>query len=253
MKSNAIVIIPTYKERENIRAMIDTVFNLPKDFDILIVDDNSPDGTPQIVEQMQREYNDENTTRLHLLKRHGKLGLGTAYITGFKYAIEHGYEFILEMDCDFSHDPKDLISLYLTCSERGGDVAIGSRYATGVNVVNWPIGRVLLSYFASSYVRLITGMPIRDTTAGFVCYRKKVLETIQLDRVKFVGYAFQIEMKFLAWKFGFTLEEVPIIFTERTRGESKMSAGIFKEAFFGVLQMTIQSWFKKFLPFGQST
>jgi dolichol-phosphate mannosyltransferase len=253
VKSNAIVIIPTYKERENIRAMIDTVFNLPKDFDILIVDDNSPDGTPQIVEQMQREYNDENTTRLHLLKRHGKLGLGTAYITGFKYAIEHGYEFILEMDCDFSHDPKDLISLYLTCSERGGDVAIGSRYATGVNVVNWPIGRVLLSYFASSYVRLITGMPIRDTTAGFVCYRKKVLETIQLDRVKFVGYAFQIEMKFLAWKFGFTLEEVPIIFTERTRGESKMSAGIFKEAFFGVLQMTIQSWFKKFLPFGQST
>jgi dolichol-phosphate mannosyltransferase len=156
VKSNAIVIIPTYKERENIRAMIDTVFNLPKDFDILIVDDNSPDGTPQIVEQMQREYNDENTTRLHLLKRHGKLGLGTAYITGFKYAIEHGYEFILEMDCDFSHDPKDLISLYLTCSERGGDVAIGSRYATGVNVVNWPIGRVLLSYFASSYVRLIT-------------------------------------------------------------------------------------------------
>lgn len=253
MNSNAIVIIPTYKERENIRAMIDTVFNLPKDFHILIVDDNSPDGTPQIVEQMQREYNDENNTRLHLLKRHGKLGLGTAYITGFKYAIENGYDFILEMDCDFSHDPKDLISLYLTCSERGGDVAIGSRYATGVNVVNWPIGRVLLSYFASSYVRLITGMPIRDTTAGFVCYRKKVLETIQLDRVKFVGYAFQIEMKFLAWKFGFTLEEVPIIFTERTRGESKMSAGIFKEAFFGVLQMTIQSWFKKFLPFGQST
>jgi dolichol-phosphate mannosyltransferase len=253
VKSNAIVIIPTYKERENIRAMIDTVFNLPKDFHILIVDDNSPDGTPQIVEQMQREYNDESNTRLHLLKRQGKLGLGTAYITGFKYAIEKGYDFILEMDCDFSHDPKDLISLYLTCSERGGDVAIGSRYATGVNVVNWPIGRVLLSYFASSYVRLITGMPIRDTTAGFVCYRKKVLETIQLDRVKFVGYAFQIEMKFLAWKFGFTLEEVPIIFTERTRGESKMSAGIFKEAFFGVLQMTIQSWFKKFLPFGQST
>lgn len=251
--SNAIVIIPTYKERENIRAMIDAVFNLPKDFHILIVDDNSPDGTPQIVEQMQREYNTEKEIKLHLLKRQGKLGLGTAYITGFKYAIEKGYNFILEMDADFSHDPKDLISLYLTCSERGGDVAIGSRYATGVNVVNWPIGRVLLSYFASSYVRLITGMPIRDTTAGFVCYRKKVLETIQLDRVKFVGYAFQIEMKFLAWKFGFSLQEVPIIFTERTRGESKMSAGIFKEAFFGVLQMTIQSWFKKYIPFGQST
>lgn len=251
--SNAIVIIPTYKERENIRAMIDAVFNLPKDFHILIVDDNSPDGTPQIVEQMQREYNTEKEIKLHLLKRQGKLGLGTAYITGFKYAIEKGYDFILEMDADFSHDPKDLISLYLTCSERGGDVAIGSRYATGVNVVNWPIGRVLLSYFASSYVRLITGMPIRDTTAGFVCYRTKVLETIQLDRVKFVGYAFQIEMKFLAWKFGFSLQEVPIIFTERTRGESKMSAGIFKEAFFGVLQMTIQSWFKKYIPFGQST
>ena len=248
--NNAIVIIPTYKERENIRAIIDVVFGLPKDFHILIVDDNSPDGTPQIVEQMQKYYN-ETETKLHLVKRNGKLGLGTAYITGFKYAIEKGYDFILEMDADFSHDPKDLISLYLSCSEGGSDVAIGSRYATGVNVVNWPIGRVLLSYFASSYVRLITSMPIRDTTAGFVCYKKKVLETIPLDDVKFVGYAFQIEMKFLAWKFGFNLIEVPIIFTERTRGESKMSAGIFKEAFFGVLQMTIQSWFKKYIPFGQ--
>ncbi len=251
--TNAIVIIPTYKERDNIRAIIDTVFGLPKDFHILIVDDNSPDGTPEIVEQMQKNYNDENETKLHLVKRIGKLGLGTAYITGFKYAIEKGYDFILEMDADFSHDPKDLISLYLACAERGSDVAIGSRYATGVNVVNWPIGRVLLSYFASSYVRLVTSMPIRDTTAGFVCYRKKVLETIPLDQVKFVGYAFQIEMKFLAWKFGFILNEVPIIFTERTRGESKMSAGIFKEAFFGVLQMTIQSWFKKYIPFGQSS
>jgi dolichol-phosphate mannosyltransferase len=251
--NNAIVIIPTYKERENIRAIIDTVFGLPKDFHILIVDDNSPDGTPEIVQQMQKDYNDEQETRLHLVKRNGKLGLGTAYITGFKYAIEKGYDFILEMDADFSHDPKDLINLYLSCAEGGSDVAIGSRYATGVNVVNWPIGRVLLSYFASSYVRLITSMPIRDTTAGFVCYRKKVLETIPLDQVKFVGYAFQIEMKFLAWKFGFTLNEVPIIFTERTRGESKMSAGIFKEAFFGVLQMTIQSWFKKYIPFGQSS
>ena len=251
--NNAIVIIPTYKERENIRAIIDTVFGLPKDFHILIVDDNSPDGTPEIVEQMQSGYNDDKETKLHLLKRNGKLGLGTAYITGFKYAIEKGYDFILEMDADFSHDPKDLVNLYLSCAEGGSDVAIGSRYATGVNVVNWPIGRVLLSYFASSYVRLITSMPIRDTTAGFVCYKRKVLETIPLDQVKFVGYAFQIEMKFLAWKFGFNLNEVPIIFTERTRGESKMSAGIFKEAFFGVLQMTIQSWFKKYIPFGQSS
>lgn len=247
--NNAIVIIPTFKERENIRAIIDAVFGLPKDFHILIVDDNSPDGTPEIVEQMQRDYN-ETETKLHLLRRTGKLGLGTAYIAGFKYAVEKGYDYVLEMDADFSHDPKDLTSLYLACAEYGSDFAIGSRYATGVNVVNWPIGRVLLSYFASSYVRLITGMPIRDTTAGFVCYRKKVLETIPLDKIKFVGYAFQIEMKFLAWKFGFNLTEVPIIFTERTRGESKMSAGIFKEAFFGVLQMTIQSWFRKYLPLG---
>jgi dolichol-phosphate mannosyltransferase len=251
--SNAIVIIPTYKERDNIRAIIDTVFGLPKDFDILIVDDSSPDGTPEIVERLQKEYNTETETKLHLVKRPGKLGLGTAYITGFKYAMEKDYEFVLEMDADFSHDPKDLVNLYLTCAERGNDVAIGSRYATGVNVVNWPIGRVLLSYFASSYVRLITSMPIRDTTAGFVCYRKKVLESIPLDNVKFVGYAFQIEMKFLAWKFGFILKEVPIIFTDRTLGESKMSAGIFKEAFFGVLQMTVQSWFKKYIPIGQSS
>jgi dolichol-phosphate mannosyltransferase len=246
--SNAIVIIPTYKERENIRAIIDTVFALPKDFHILVVDDNSPDGTSEIVEQLQINYNTPTETKLHLLKRTGKLGLGTAYITGFKFAIEKGYDFILEMDADFSHDPKDLVNLYLTCSEFGSDVSIGSRYATGVNVVNWPIGRVLLSYFASSYVRLITSIPIRDTTAGFVCYRKRVLETIPLDEIKFVGYAFQIEMKFLAWKFGFQLKEVPIIFTDRTKGESKMSPGIFKEAFFGVLQMTIQSWFKKYIP-----
>ncbi|MEO7988805.1 MAG: polyprenol monophosphomannose synthase [Chryseolinea sp.] len=248
--SNAIVIIPTYKERENIRSIIDTALALPKDFHILIVDDNSPDGTGEIVEELQQHYN-VTETKLHLLKRAGKLGLGTAYITGFKYALEKGYDFILEMDADFSHDPKDLVNLYLACSEHGSDVAIGSRYATGVNVVNWPMGRVLLSYFASSYVRLITSMPIRDTTAGFVCYKRKVLETISLDNVKFVGYAFQIEMKFLAWKFGFKLTEVPIIFTDRTRGESKMSAGIFKEAFFGVLQLTIQSWFKKYIPSGQ--
>jgi dolichol-phosphate mannosyltransferase len=246
---NAIVIIPTYNERENIRAIIDAVFALPKEFHLLIVDDNSPDGTGQIVEELQQNYN-VSEHRLHLYKRAGKLGLGTAYITGFKYALERGYEYILEMDADFSHDPKDLVNLYLSCAEQGNDVSIGSRYATGVNVVNWPMGRVLLSYFASTYVRLITSIPVKDTTAGFVCYRKKVLETISLDEIRFVGYAFQIEMKFLAWKFGFNLQEVPIIFTDRTRGESKMSAGIFKEAFFGVLQMTIQSWFKKYIPAG---
>jgi dolichol-phosphate mannosyltransferase len=245
--SNAIVIIPTYKERENIRAIIDAVFALPKEFDVLIVDDNSPDGTAQIVEELQKFYN-SNTKRLHLLKRSGKLGLGTAYITGFRYAITHGYEYVLEMDADFSHDPKDLMNLFIACKDGGADLSIGSRYATGVNVVNWPMGRVLLSYFASSYVRIVTSMPIRDTTAGFVCYRREVLETIPLDNIRFVGYAFQIEMKFLAWKYGFRLTEVPIIFTDRTRGESKMSAGIFKEAFFGVLQMTIQSWFKKYIP-----
>jgi dolichol-phosphate mannosyltransferase len=248
--TDAIVIIPTYKERDNIRSIIQAVFALPKEFHILIVDDNSPDGTPQIVEELQTVYNTPEETKLHLLKRPGKMGLGTAYITGFTFAIENGYEFILEMDADFSHDPKDLVNLYTTCAQHGSDVSIGSRYATGVNVVNWPIGRVLLSYFASSYVRLITSIPIHDTTAGFVCYRKKVLETIPLDQIKFVGYAFQIEMKFLAWKFGFKLTEVPIIFTDRTRGESKMSAGIFKEAFFGVLQMTVQSWFKKYIPAG---
>lgn len=246
--SNAIVIIPTYKERENIRAIIDTVFALPKDFHILIVDDSSPDGTPEIVEELQAAYNTSSETKLHMLKRPGKLGLGTAYITGFYYALEKGYDFILEMDADFSHDPKDLVSLYLSCAEHGNDVSIGSRYATGVNVVNWPMGRVLLSYFASSYVRIVTGIPIRDTTAGFVCYRKQVLSTIPLNNIRFVGYAFQIEMKFIAWKYGFKLAEVPIIFTDRTRGESKMSAGIFKEAFFGVLQMTIQSWFRKYIP-----
>lgn len=245
--SNAIVIIPTYKERENIRAIIEAVFGLPKDFHILIVDDNSPDGTWQIVEELQGVYN-RNETRLHLLKRPGKQGLGTAYLTGFRQAIRMGYDYILEMDADFSHDPKDLVNLYLACKDQQIDLSIGSRYATGVNVVNWPIGRVLLSYFASSYVRLITSMPIRDTTAGFVCYRREVLETIPLEHVKFVGYAFQIEMKFLAWKYGFRLGEVPIIFTDRTRGESKMSAGIFKEAFFGVLQMTVMSWFKKYIP-----
>lgn len=241
--SDSIVIIPTYNEKENIEAILLAVFSLPQSFDVLIVDDGSPDGTADIVKKLQQTY----PAKLHVLERPGKQGLGTAYIAGFRYALAKHYEYILEMDADFSHDPKDLVSLRKSC-EEGNHVAIGSRYATGVNVVNWPMGRVLLSYFASWYVRLITSMPIMDTTAGFVCYRRKVLETIALDQVRFVGYAFQIEMKFLAWKYGFLLKEVPIIFTERTRGQSKMSAGIFKEAFFGVLQMTIQSWFKKYIP-----
>lgn len=245
--TKTIVIIPTYNERENIQPIIDAVFSLPANFHILVVDDSSPDGTAEIVEDLQDLYNREQK-RLHLLKRQGKQGLGTAYIAGFQYAIQKNYEYILEMDADFSHDPKDLIRLYEACYKGGADLAIGSRYATGVNVVNWPIGRVLISYFASSYVRTITSMPIKDTTAGFVCYKRKVLETIPLDNIKFIGYAFQIEMKFLAWKYGFRLKEVPIIFTDRTRGVSKMSAGIFKEAFFGVLNMTITSWFKKYIP-----
>lgn len=245
--SDSIVIIPTYNEKENIEAIIEAVFSLSQPFHVLIVDDNSPDGTAPIVESLQQKYN-SGSNRLHLLKRAGKQGLGTAYLAGFAYALERDYELILEMDADFSHDPKDLINLRKKCIDEKSDVSIGSRYATGVNVVNWPMGRVLLSYFASWYVRIVTGMTIRDTTAGFVCYHKKVLQTIELDQIKFVGYAFQIEMKFLAWKHGFNLQEVPIIFTERTRGQSKMSAGIFKEAFFGVLQMTIQSWFKKYVP-----
>jgi dolichol-phosphate mannosyltransferase len=245
--SKALVIIPTYNEKENIALIIDSVFALPKDFDILIIDDGSPDGTAEIVKVLQLNYNTKRV-QLHLIQRVGKLGLGTAYIEGFRYALQQGFDFVLEMDADFSHDPKDLVALYLACSEGENDLSIGSRYATGVNVVNWPMSRVLLSYFASHYVRLITSMPIQDTTAGFVCYRRKVLETIPLDQVKFIGYAFQIEMKFLTWKYGFRLKEIPIIFTERVRGQSKLSAGIFKEAFFGVIQLTVQSWFKKYIP-----
>ncbi len=245
--NNAIVIIPTYNEQENITLILDAIMSLPKDFDILIVDDNSPDGTADIVKDLQKNYNTDTETRLHLMQRTGKLGLGTAYIDGFRYAMQHQYEFVLQMDADFSHNPKDLISLYLACAEFGSDLSIGSRYASGVNVVNWPMGRVLLSFFASKYVQLITGIPVHDTTAGFVCYRRKILETIPLDDIKFIGYAFQIEMKFLTWKYGFAINEVPIIFTDRTRGQSKMSVGIFKEAFLGVIQMTIQSWFKKYV------
>ncbi len=244
---NAVVIIPTYNECDNIVPLIDYIFSLPKDFHLIVVDDGSPDGTGELVKSMQRQYNNESEERLHLIERSGKLGLGTAYITGFKYALSRGYQYILEMDADFSHDPKDLVRLYLACAEEGADLSIGSRYATGVNVVNWPMGRVLISYFASRYVRLITGMPIKDTTAGFICYSSKVLTTIDLDKVKFVGYAFQIEMKYQSWKYGFKILEVPIVFTDRTKGDSKLSTGIFKEAFFGVLEMTVRSWFRKYI------
>jgi len=242
----SLVIIPTYNERENIELIIHAVMELPEQFDLLIVDDGSPDGTGNIVKELQRKYNNDLQTRLHLMERSGKLGLGTAYIEGFKFALRNHYGYVLQIDADFSHNPNDLSRLYASVSKGENDLAVGSRYVTGVNVVNWPMGRVLMSYFASRYVRMVTGMPIHDTTAGFVCYRKEVLETIPLDSVKFVGYAFQIEMKFKTWKYGFKIDEVPIIFTDRTRGVSKMSAGIFKEAFFGVLQMTIESWFRKF-------
>ena len=243
--SNALVIIPTYNEKENIQAIVNEVLSLPKDFHLLIVDDNSPDGTADIVKGLQAKYN-ALETRLHLLQRAGKLGLGTAYIEGFKFGLKKGYHYLLEMDADFSHNPNDLTRLYLACEEEGHDLAVGSRYSKGVNVVNWPMSRVLMSYFASKYVRFATGLPIHDTTAGFVCYRRTVLETIQLDNIKFIGYAFQIEMKFLTWKYGFKITEVPIIFTDRTLGQSKMSAGIFKEAVLGVLAMSIGSWFKSY-------
>lgn len=236
--SDSIIIIPTYNEKENLEKMIRKVFSLKKDFHLLIVDDNSPDGTAQIVKTLQKEF----PNNLHLEERKGKLGLGTAYIHGFKWALKNNYEYIFEMDCDFSHNPNDLIKLYNACSKEGADLAIGSRYITGVNVVNWPMGRVLMSYYASAYVRFITGMKIRDTTSGFKCYTKKVLEAINLDKIKFKGYAFQIEMKFTAYKLGFKIVEIPIIFTDRLEGTSKMSKGIFKEAILGVIHMKIKSW-----------
>ncbi|MCX2742176.1 polyprenol monophosphomannose synthase [Pontibacter anaerobius] len=239
---DALVIIPTYNERENIEAMVRKVMSLPHPFELLIIDDGSPDGTAAIVRQLQLEF----PGRLHLETRQGKLGLGTAYIHGFKYALRNGYKFIFEMDADFSHNPEDLLRLYDACAKEGYDMAIGSRYVQGVNVVNWPMNRVLMSWFASWYVRLVTGMPIHDTTAGFKCYRRKVLETIQLDEIRFVGYAFQIEMKFLAYKYGFKIKEVPIIFTDRTKGVSKMSSGIFKEAVLGVIKMKLNSYFRHF-------
>ncbi|MBE6309928.1 MAG: polyprenol monophosphomannose synthase [Bacteroidales bacterium] len=241
MKSDSIVLIPTYNEKENISKIIDAVLGLEQQFDILVIDDNSPDGTAAIVEDIiTRE------PRVHILKRPGKQGLGTAYIAGFKWAIEQKYDYIIEMDADFSHNPNDLIPLRKACAEEGADMSIGSRYITGVNVVNWPMGRVLMSYYASMYVRIITGMSVRDTTAGFVCYRRIVLETIDLDKIQFKGYAFQIEMKFTAFKFGFKIKEVPIIFVNRVLGTSKMSGGIFGEAVLGVIKLKVGSWLKKY-------
>jgi dolichol-phosphate mannosyltransferase len=239
--SDSLVIIPTYKEKENIERIIRKVFSLPKEFHILIIEDNSPDGTANIVRSLMPEF----PGKLFMEERKGKLGLGTAYIHGFKWALEKGYPFIYEMDADFSHNPEDLLRLYDACLNKGADVAIGSRYIRGVNVVNWPMGRVLMSYYASSYVRFITRMKIRDTTAGFKCYKREVLKAIDLDKIRFTGYAFQIEMKFTAWKLGFTLYEVPIIFTDRTEGQSKMSKGIFKEAILGVISLRAKSLFKK--------
>lgn len=240
--SENLVIIPTYNEKDNIENIIRKVFSLPVSFDLLIIDDNSPDGTRSIVKKLQTEFPE----RLHLMERAGKLGLGTAYIAGFKWALERHYNYICEMDADFSHNPDDLILLQKACSEEGGDLAIGSRYITGVNVVNWPMGRVIMSYYASAYVRFVTRMPVRDTTAGFKCYTRKVLQTINLDAIKLKGYAFQIEMKFTAWKFGFKIIEVPIIFTERKLGASKMSGGIFNEAVWGVIKMKVKSWFRTY-------
>ena len=240
--SEGLVIIPTYNEKENILNIIRTVLALPTPFHILIVDDNSQDGTATIVTSLIKE----NPDRLFMEQRAGKLGLGTAYIHGFKWALQRNYQYIFEMDADFSHNPKDLSKLYNVCLNDGADMSVGSRYITGVNVVNWPMGRVMMSYFASMYVRLITRMNIRDTTAGFVCYSRKVLEKIDFDKIRFVGYAFQIEMKFATWKLGYNIVEVPIIFTDRSEGQSKMSGSIFKEAIFGVLGMKIKSWFSTY-------
>lgn len=239
MSHRKLVIVPTYNELENISDMVRTVMELEGNFELLIIDDGSPDGTSEVVKTLQNSFEG----RLHLMERAGKLGLGTAYVGGFRWALERDYDFIFEMDCDFSHDPKDLIRLYEAIKSRDFDLAIGSRYVTGVNVVNWHMGRVLMSYFASKYVNLITGLPIHDATAGFKCYHRSVLEGIALDNIKFIGYAFQIEMKFTAWKLGFKLTEVPIIFTDRTRGQSKMSPKIFKEAVLGVILMKIKSIF----------
>jgi dolichol-phosphate mannosyltransferase len=235
-----IVIIPTYKERENIEAIVKAISSLKITFDILIIDDNSPDGTADIVKDLQ-----SSMSNLFLIERSGKLGLGTAYIAGFRWALEKGYKYIYEMDADFSHDPHDLEKLYAACAEDGADLAIGSRYISGVNVVNWPLSRVLMSYVASIYVRMITGMKVMDTTAGFKCYRRRVLESINLEKIRSIGYGFQIEMKFKTWRLGYKIVEVPIIFTDRKLGASKMSGGIFNEALWGVLRMKVRSMFTK--------
>ena len=241
--SDSIVIIPTYNEKENIENIIRAVFALDKCFHILVIDDGSPDGTAAIVHRL---IDTEFADRLFIIERAGKLGLGTAYITGFKWAMEHGYDYIFEMDADFSHDPNDLPRLYAACHDEGYDVAIGSRYVSGVNVVNWPIGRVLMSYFASKYVRFVTGFNVHDTTAGFKCYRRCVLESIPLDQVRFKGYAFQIEMKYTAYKMGYKIKEVPVIFVNRREGVSKMNGGILGEAFFGVMRLRWDGWFRKY-------
>lgn len=240
---DSIVLIPTYNERENIAAIIDAVMRLPRGFNVLVIDDGSPDGTADIVRKKITQWDG----RVHLLERTGKLGLGTAYIAGFKWALARKqYEYIFEMDADFSHNPADLIALHDACSDEGADIAIGSRYVTGVNVVNWPMGRVLMSYYASAYVRIVTGMPVRDTTAGFVCYRRRVLQALDLDNIRFKGYAFQIEMKFTSYKMGFRIKEVPIVFVNRVLGTSKMSSGIFSEAVFGVIRLKLASLTKKY-------
>ena len=240
--SDSLIIIPTYNEKENIEKIIRKVFSLPKEFHVLIIEDGSPDGTADIVKRLMKEF----TGKLHIEERKGKLGLGTAYIHGFKWALARKYDYVFEMDADFSHNPEDLLRLYDACVNQGADMAIGSRYIKGVNVVNWPMGRVLMSYYASAYVRIITGMSVRDTTAGFKCYTRRVLESIDLDRIKFTGYAFQIEMKFTAWKLGFTIKEVDIIFTDRTEGTSKMNKSIFREAIFGVIELRLRSMFRKY-------
>ena len=241
-KSDSIVIIPTYNEKENIENIIRAVFGLEKTFHILIIEDGSPDGTAAIVKTLQQEFPE----RLFMVERTGKLGLGTAYICGFKWAIEHGYDFVFEMDADFSHNPNDLPRLYNACANEGYDVAIGSRYVSGVNVVNWPMGRVLMSYYASKYVQFVTGIKVKDTTAGFKCYRREVLETLELDKIRFKGYAFQIEMKFTAYKCGFKIKEVPVIFVNRELGTSKMNSSIFGEAMFGVMRLRWDGWFRKY-------
>ena len=242
-KSDSIIIIPTYNEKENIEKIIRAIFGLEKYFHILVIDDGSPDGTANIVHHLME---DEFKGRLFIVERSGKLGLGTAYIAGFKWALERDYGYIFEMDADFSHNPNDLPRLYAACAQEGYDVAIGSRYVNGVNVVNWPMGRILMSYYASKYVRIITGLKINDTTAGFKCYRRRVLETIELDKVRFKGYAFQIEMKFTAKQCGFKIKEVPVIFVNRELGTSKMSGGIFSEAVFGVIRLRLDGWFRHY-------